>query len=72
MPFNKYWGLPKNYKDFFNLKTEKQLKEKYGKQITEDLVEYIFLYILEIQARVAIKRIQVVRRKCMNPGGSRE
>ena len=46
MHFNKYWGLPKNYKDFFNLKTEKQLKEKYGKLYTLHNIFSILILLL--------------------------
>lgn len=46
MRFNDYWKPPKNVKDFFSPKYEKQLKAEYGKWYTAHLIcTFIILFI---------------------------
>ena len=54
MKFNDYWNLPKNVKNYFSPKQEKDLKEKYGKLYTLHtilsivivLMPLLFIYVL--------------------------
>ena len=46
MKFNNYWKTPKNIKEYFSPKRERQLKEKYGKLYTLHIVLSIVILLL--------------------------
>ncbi len=46
MKFNDYWRIPKNVKEYFSPKREKQLKEKYGKLYTVHTVFSVVILLI--------------------------
>ena len=46
MKFNDYWKIPKNIKEYFSPKRERQLKEKYGKLYTLHTILSIVILLL--------------------------
>ena len=46
MKFNDYWKIPKNIKEYFSPKRERELKEKYGKLYTLHTVLSIVILLL--------------------------
>ncbi len=46
MKFNDYWKIPKDVKEYFSPKRERQLKEKYGKLYTLHTVLSIAILLL--------------------------
>ena len=46
MKFNNYWKVPKNSKEYFSPKKEKQLKEKYGAFYTIHTISCVVILII--------------------------
>ena len=48
MKFNDYWKIPKNIKEYFSPKRERELKEKYGKLYTLHIVFSIVILLIPL------------------------
>ena len=66
MKFNDYWKIPKDVKEYFSPKREKQLKEKYGKLYTLHTVFsvailllpfFVFIFLIPTSAFEATTRL---------------
>ena len=66
MKFNDYWKIPKNIKEYFSPKRERELKEKYGKLYTLHIVFsivslliplFIFIFLIPTSAFEATTKL---------------